>query len=189
MFLIQRPDERVISRFLDSQRGLPFTYPDVGASRGTAAAGYNVDHNRVRLGHGPETFSKAVDAVRRWKMFEMSWIKVGPHDAPIAEGSCVAIVVQHFGFWSLNASRIVYVVDESSKRFGFAYGTLPGHVEQGEERFTVEYHPEDESVWYDLFAFSRPRHILSRAGYPISRRLQARFAQGSLRAMEEAVRK
>jgi len=189
MFLIQRPDERVISRFLDSQRRLPFTYREVGASRGIAPADYNVDHNRVRLGHGPEIFTKAVDAVRSWKMFEMSWIKVVPDAAAIAEGSCVAIVVHHFGFWSLNASRIVYVVDESSKRFGFAYGTLPGHVEQGEERFTVEYHPEDESVWYDLFAFSRPRHILARAGYPISRRLQARFARGSLRAMEEAVRK
>ena len=189
MFLIQRPDERAISRFLDSQRGLPFTYREVGASRGTAPAGYNVDHNRVRLGHGPETFTKAVDAVRRWKMFEMSWIKVVPAEAAIAEGSCVAIVVRHFGFWSLNASRIVYVVDEIPKRFGFAYGTLPGHMEQGEERFTVEYHPEDESVWYDLFAFSRPRHIVARAGYPISRRLQARFAEASLRAMEEAVRK
>ncbi|MEK6336402.1 MAG: DUF1990 domain-containing protein, partial [Acidobacteriota bacterium] len=151
MFLVQRPDERAILRFLDTQRGLPFTYSEIGASRETAPAGYNIDHNRVRLGYGPGAFAKAVAAVRRWKMFEMSWIKVVPDDAPIAAGSCVAIVVRHFGFWSLNASRIVYVVDESSKRFGFAYGTLPGHVEQGEERFTVEYHPEDESVWYDLF--------------------------------------
>jgi uncharacterized protein (UPF0548 family) len=119
-------------------------------------------------------------------MFEMDWIEIAPRDAPIAEGSCVAIIVRHFGFWSLNASRIVYVIEEHGalERFGFAYGTLPEHVEQGEERFSVEYHPDDNSVWYDLFAFSRPRHILARLGYPMSRQLQKRFARDSLKAMQ-----
>ena len=119
----------------------------------------------------------------------MGWIEIAPKDAPIAEGSCVAIIVRHFGFWSLNASRIVYVIEKHGalERFGFAYGTLPGHVEQGEERFSVEYHPDDNSVWYDLFAFSRPRHILARLGYPMSRQLQKRFARDSLKAMRRAV--
>jgi len=48
----------------------------------------------------------------------------------------------------------VYVIDETVpvRRFGFAYGTLPAHVEQGEERFSVELHA-DGAVWYDLRAF------------------------------------
>jgi uncharacterized protein (UPF0548 family) len=85
----------------------------------------------------------------------------------------------------LNAARIVYVVDDAppARRVGFAYGTLIDHAERGEERFIVEYQPADESVWYDLRAFSRPAHPLAVAGYPLSRWLQKRFARDSLKAM------
>ena len=71
-------------------------------------------------------------------------------------------------------------------RFGFAYGTLPDHAEKGEERFSVEWHHEDNSVWYDILAFSRPNHPLARLGLPLTRRLQRRFARDSKRAMVAA---
>lgn len=71
--------------------------------------------------------------------------------------------------------------------YGFAYGTLNGHSEKGEERFSVEWNQEDNSVWYDLLAFSLPHHPLARAGYPLSRVLQKRFARDSKAAMVEAV--
>jgi uncharacterized protein (UPF0548 family) len=89
----------------------------------------------------------------------------------------------------LNACRIVYLIDERGEtyRYGFAYGTLPAHAERGEERFTVEYHKAGGKVWYDLYAFSKPRHALARAGYPISRLLQKRFAKESKEAMVEAI--
>jgi uncharacterized protein (UPF0548 family) len=90
------------------------------------------------------------------------------------------------GLWSLNACRIVYVVKEQ-RRFGFAYGTLPAHAESGEERFTVEWRQEDNSVWYDILAFSRPRELLSRLGCPFVRKLQKRFARESAVAMLRAV--
>jgi uncharacterized protein (UPF0548 family) len=190
MLLVQRPDEAAIVRFLDDQRHRPFSYPDIGATRSVTPRGYNIDHNRIRLGKGPAVFATAVDALRHWKMFDLGWVTLVPDDAPITRGSCVAILVKHFGFWSLNASRIVYVdADDDPQRFGFAYGTLPGHVEQGEERFSVEHHLDDDSVWYDLFAFSRPKDILATIGYPISRWLQRRFARDSLRAMKDAVKK
>lgn len=73
------------------------------------------------------------------------------------------------------------------RRFGFAYGTLPGHVESGEERFVVEWREDDDSVWYDILAFSRPRHLAARAGYPLARGLQARFRRDSAAAMVRAV--
>ena len=47
------------------------------------------------------------------------------------------------------------------KRFGFGYGTLPRHAERGEERFSVEWYREDGCVYYDVFAFSRPKHPLA----------------------------
>ena len=85
----------------------------------------------------------------------------------------------------MSACRIVYVLVEP-RRFGFAYGTLPAHVERGEERFLVEW-CADDSVWYDILAFSRPNHWLVRLGYPITRLLQKRFARDSMRVMQAAV--
>ncbi|MGO9272051.1 MAG: DUF1990 family protein [Terriglobia bacterium] len=60
------------------------------------------------------------------------------------------------------------------------------HPEIGEERFTVEFHPDDQTVWYDIYARSRP-HPLARLAYPITRALQKRFARDSKSAMQTAV--
>ncbi len=99
-------------------------------------------------------------------------------DVPIESGRVVAVLARVLGFWWLNACRIVSVVDEDGPGacFGFAYGTLPGHVEAGEERFLVEWDPSDDSVWYDLSSFSRPNGLLSRLGEPYARRQQQAFA-------------
>jgi uncharacterized protein (UPF0548 family) len=109
-------------------------------------------------------------------------------NAPIVVGTDVAVSVHHFGFYSLNACRIVYLVDEDGtvQRFGFAYGTLEEHAESGEERFTTEWNRADDTVCYDILAFSRPRQMVARLGYPLSRSLQKRFAEGSKAAMIKA---
>ncbi len=75
----------------------------------------------------------------------------------------VAVLGRAVGLWWLNCCRIVYVVNEVGlvAKFGFAYGTLPGHVESGEERFQVEWNRNDNTVWYDLLAFSRPKPLLN----------------------------
>jgi len=119
-------------------------------------------------------------------MFDMDWLKIYPGAAPIIGGTTVAVLARHFGFWSLNPCRIVYVIDEPA-RFGFAYGTLVGHSEIGEERFSVELDPQTNEVWYDLYAFSRPTPLV-RLGYPLARILQKRFARCSLDAMCRTVR-
>lgn len=190
MILFRRPPVSVVQRFLRDQQELPFSYGDVGATKGVPPEGYVVDHSRVRLGGRPETYRAAVAAVRRWEMFRMPWLELFPSDAPIAAGSTVVILVPIAGAWWLNAARIAYVVDETTSsglRFGFAYGTLREHAECGEERFLVEQNAGDGSVWYDLLAFSRPNHPLVRLGYPLVRMLQKRFARDSLQAMTRAV--
>ena len=73
------------------------------------------------------------------------------------------------------------------KRYGFAYGTLPEHVERGQESFVVEWDRRDDSVWYDIFAYSMPNHLLAKLGYPITRFLQKRFARDSMEAMRRSV--
>jgi uncharacterized protein (UPF0548 family) len=188
MFLARQPNTATIRAFVDTQARLPFSYPHVGHSRDGAPAGYAADHNRVALGRGEAAFRRAVTALRSWAMFDVGWARLCWPEAPIAEGTTVAVVVRLFGIWSLNACRIVYVVDDTgeTRRYGFAYGTLPAHAEMGEERFTVEWRTADDSVWYDLFAFSRPRHPLARLGHPLARRVQKRFARDSLQAMARA---
>jgi uncharacterized protein (UPF0548 family) len=183
-----RPSAGEVERFLDRHRTGRFTYEDVGATRGDPPPGYDVDHNRIELGRGDEAWGRAREAIRGWTMFRSPWLEIHPPRAPIEEGSAVVVVTRQFGLWWLNASRVVYTVDEPGplRRFGFAYGTLPGHAESGEERFTVELHA-DGSVWYDLFAFSRPRHPLVRMAKPLARALQRKFAAASLRAMRAAV--
>jgi uncharacterized protein (UPF0548 family) len=117
------------------------------------------------------------------------WVEACPADTPLRVGEVVAVVASVLGVWWVNACRVVYLVDEDGpvSRFGFAYGTLPGHAESGEERFLVEWDRAASTVWYDILAFSRPRHPLARLGYPLTRRTQRRFARDSAAAMRRAV--
>ena len=190
MLTLRRPSDGDITAFLDRQSRGSFSYAGVGGTRSSAPIGYNVDHNRVRLGEGEGAFKRAVAAVRRWEMFNIGWVTLCWPQAPIEIGQCVGILIPLYGLWSLNACRVIYTIDAAAdevRRFGFAYGTLADHMESGEEQFSVEWHRGDDSVWYDLLACSRPRHPLARLGAPLSRSLQRRFARDSLQAMIRAV--
>jgi uncharacterized protein (UPF0548 family) len=118
-------------------------------------------------------------------MFDIGWLGIFPRNLEVRKDAVVAVVASHLGFWSINVNRIVYIVESEGSQpvFGFAYGTLPEHVEIGEERFTVSWSPSDDSVWYEILALSKPRHVLARIGYPFSRILQKRFGNDSLAAM------
>ncbi len=190
MLSLRKPSVGALRRFLAAQRELPFSYDAVGATAGTPPAGYVVDRTRIRLGEGEPVFRAAVAALRRWEQFRLGWVEAWPSDARILAGEVVAVMGRAVGVWWLNACRVVYVVDEAgpASKFGFAYGTLPGHVESGEERFLVEWDRSDGGVWFDILAFSRPNHVLARLGYPVVRRLQRRFGRDSAAAMLKGVR-
>jgi uncharacterized protein (UPF0548 family) len=188
MFCLAKPQRSVVDAFISAQQNQRFSYVEVGRSRQQAPSGYTIDHNRSKLGQGADTYERAKCAVRKWKMFDMTWLDLCWTDTPIEAGVTVAVLVSHLGFWSMNACRIVYVIEEhgSSEKYGFAYGTLPEHGEIGEERFTVEFDAGDQAVWYDLYAFSRAS-APARLAYPFTRALQKRFARESRAAMEKAV--
>jgi uncharacterized protein (UPF0548 family) len=185
---LHQPSDVAIQAFLDRQRLHPFSYSGVGSSRHVPPAGYVVDHRRICLGTGQRTFEAACVALQRWQMFQVGWVQLCWPTMGIEPGAVVGLLASWSGLWFLNACRIVYVLDETSsmRRVGFAYGTLPGHAERGEERFSIEWH-SDDTVWYDLLAFSRPGHWLIWLGYPCVRRLQRCFALASLAAMVRAV--
>lgn len=190
MFLIRKPSPEMVRRFVLSQRDLPFSYPEVGATKTGAPAGYNIDHHRVRLGEGEDCYQRAVAALRTWKHFDIGWVRIATADTEPAEGAAVAVEATVFGLWSLNACRVIYLESEVpglKAVFGFAYGTLPDHAERGEERFRIEWQ-EDDSVWYDIYAFSRPQQRLVQIGFPYVRTLQKRFVRDSLSAMVAGTR-
>src|SRR5262249_17263106 len=139
-----------------------------GRGRPQPPAPYVVDHTRVRLGEGEKVFTAARAALRRWEHFRLGWGGAWPPATPACTGEAVAVRARGLGLWWLNACRIVSVIDQEGpvRSFGFAYGTLPAHAGAGEERFLVEWDPDEGGVWYDILAFSRPQHLLARLGYP-----------------------
>jgi len=195
MWRLREPTPADVDAFLVEQARLGFSYEGVGRTRTNAGqtceppAGYVLDRNRQRLGDGDATFAAAASALRRWQMVPAPLARVVPARPPVEAGQTLGVLVRAVGAWWLNSARIVYVIDEvaaSPRRFGFAYGTLPGHAERGEERFLVE-QLADGSVWYDLTAFSRPRYWGARLARPVTRMLQRRFATRSRAAMVAAV--
>jgi uncharacterized protein (UPF0548 family) len=192
VFFLKKPTREQIGAFLDAQSTSQLSYKQQGLSlKSEAPSGFNIDHNRVRLGSGEDVWKAGRQAMEEWKPFAISWLQLCWPETPIENGNDVAILVSHHGFWSLNACRIVARIDEqaeTSMRFGFAYGTLEDHSESGEESFSIIWNEADDSVWYDIFAFSQPRAFLAKVGYPLSRRLQHRFSQASKQAMMAVVR-
>ena len=187
---IRKPSVDSIRSFLTAQSNLPFSYSAVGSTATTPPAGYVVDHTRINLGEGEAEFHSAKAALQRWEHFNLRWVETWPPNVPFKSGEVVAILGRAGRLWWLNSCRIVYVVDESGliSKFGFAYGTLPGHAESGEERFMIEWDRGENTVWYDILAFSRPNHFLARLAYPMTRWTQKQFGKDSAAAMLKAVR-
>ena len=152
----------------------------------TLPAFFARDFSQSRIGLGEAAFESARAAFRRWEPFNLGWVRVANPTAMLVAGQIVAVEAFTMGLWTLNLSRIVEIVDKSNC-FGFAYSTTEGHVEEGEERFLLEFDPASGHVKYTLEAISRPRHILARVGYPVTRSFQHRFARDSHRWMRQVV--
>ena len=193
LFLLSKPSNEKVSEFLASQNNQPFSYIEVGMTQKSAdhTLQYKLDHNRVNLGSGSAVFERAVAALKKWRQFDLGWVEVWNTDCAIEKDAAVVLLVPLTPLWIIFSCRIVYVIDEtdttventSVKKFGFAYGTMTGHPEAGEERFTIEWHQKDDSVWYDILAVSRPGLPIVKLGMPFARLLQKRFARDSMQAM------
>ncbi len=69
------------------------------------------------------------------------------------------------GFLSLRIPcRVVEVIDEP-RRKGFAYVTLVGHPESGEEQFLLE-RLDDGSITFTITVVSKPASTLAKLGAP-----------------------
>lgn len=193
-FSLFRPSDAEIAAQLAARSSAAFTYTEIGATRGGRSAlppsvvrGYDVDHRETLLGTGRERFERARTALFAWRSFAIPWVRLHGAAAPVREGNVVATLVRAAGLWVTSPCRVGYVLDarDEPRCAGFGYGTLPGHPEIGEERFFVSHDPATDAVRYEILAFSRAGHLLSRLGRPYVRPLQARFALASLSALKE----
>jgi uncharacterized protein (UPF0548 family) len=191
VFRVRPPDERHLAHFLARERTSPLTYAEVGASfDDDLPEGYHHVRAGTELGTGDQAWTRACAGIRAWAAHRGAGITVAPGDAPVVEGTTVAVIMPAGPVRVLAACRIVRVVDEPD-RFGFAYGTLPSHPEEGEEHFVVSRATaltgQVGEVRFDVAAFSRPHDLLTKLGGPIPRRFQARATRQYLQGMRDFV--
>jgi uncharacterized protein (UPF0548 family) len=149
----------------------PFTYSEVGATQGPLPEGYHRFRLRRRIGHGRALFEHAGAEILAYRMQKGTGVF---HEAstPTAAPGTRLTVRLGLGPLAITAPcRVVYVLDEPHRR-GFAYGTLAGHPEIGEELFAVEYDPADDTVYGLVTAFSRNATWYARLGGPAVRLMQ-----------------
>jgi uncharacterized protein (UPF0548 family) len=89
-------------------------------------------------------------------------IELIPHGGAVADGETVLLLIRAAALWTVAPSRVVYVVEEPGS-FRFAYGTLPGHPEQGEASFAVTRNGRDD-VFFRVASFSRPEPAMTEGG-------------------------
>ena len=154
---------RLTAREVDRLGALPFSYAPVGATSGsTYPAGFRRLDVEVAVGRGEADLRRAAQTLMTWRMHAGAVVlcRLGPLRIPC---------------------RVVWVVDEPT-RTGFAYGTLPGHPEAGEESFVVSL--TGDVVTLTVSAYSRPGLLVTRLAGPVGRwgqrRMLARYA-GALR--------
>ena len=162
-------------------RAAPFTYDEVGASASELPTGYqHLVRSRALRSTG---FDEACEGLMTWLMHERAGLRVESSSARVVPD---AVVKMRFGIDPVSLRipcRVAYVVEESD-RVGFAYGTLPGHPECGEEFFAVERRGAGAAMV--VRAFSKPATLLARVGGPVTRRVQSVMTDRYLRALDHS---
>ena len=185
MLRLRRPDDELLGRVLAEQRELAPRYPGVGGTTaGHAPPGFHHDRFGADLGTGSGVFDRAVAALREWGPQRGAGLAVRA-DGPIATGTTVALAAPLPVGYAVAACRIV-ATTETEAEFAFAYGTLPLHPEEGEERFAVVRDAATGAVRFEIRVFSRPKDAFARLGAPVARRLQRQTTERYLAAMERA---
>jgi uncharacterized protein (UPF0548 family) len=171
----------LVGEDLERLRDAGLTYREVGHTRGMLPSGYHRLRRGAAVGTGADRFEQATRRLLGWDVHRGAGLSVSSSSERVVEGA-VAVVRVGPGIAAVTAPvRVVYVVSEPH-RVGFAYGTLPGHPESGEEAFVVELAPGG-TVTFTITAFSRPSSLVARAAGPIGRVVQSAIADRYLGAI------
>jgi uncharacterized protein (UPF0548 family) len=162
---VSKPAPQQLDEALAEVSRFEVTYDEVGSTLDQGMPCYS---RTVDLGH--DTFDAAVAGLRAWACHDGIGANVYPTDAPLVSGTTLLVVLRVGPVRLLVPDRVVGVVDEPN-RFGFAYGTLPGHPERGEEAFLVERHPDGRAT-ATIRVAAEGDWLIARLAAPIVRRLQ-----------------
>ncbi|XP_030464142.2 UPF0548 protein At2g17695-like isoform X1 [Syzygium oleosum] len=148
--------------------------------------GFLLNHARVLVGSGRDTYEKGKNALQSWRHFGLSWAFVDSK-TQVQNGVKLCACVKEFLPWLVMPLEVVFVNEsQKSKKgvasFRFGGGTLKGHLLAGEESFSIEL-DENNQVWYEILSFSKPAHFLSFIGYPYVQLRQKHFAHQSSNAV------
>jgi uncharacterized protein (UPF0548 family) len=181
-------DDAGLAREAERAGELALSYLQPGVSRdlGSArAGGFRVDSCGIDIG-GDATvlFDAATEALQSWAVHRGAGLRVAPADAPLAVGVSVVVAIKLPLVTAIAPCRIVWTVDEV-ERFGFAYGTLLGHPEAGEESFVVT--RTAVGIRFEIVAVSRPAEFLARVGSRVTRQIQRRTTSRYLSALHDSV--
>jgi uncharacterized protein (UPF0548 family) len=186
VFLLARPNDAHLHTILSRSRDFSPTYEPVGATQtGEWPVGYRRDEYTTGLGSGKDVWDRAVLGLRQWVAHTGAGAEVVPADAALNVGETVLVLLRAGPFHVVAPCRIVYVIDEA-RQFGFGYGTLPGHPEEGEESFVLRA-ASDGQVRFAVTAFSHPAETITKLGSPVARVIQRRVTTGYLDAMRHFV--
>jgi uncharacterized protein (UPF0548 family) len=186
VLVLGKPPPQTLLELVEHRSLASPTYLEVGATRAADfPAGYRHDRYQTMLGSGDAAFRSAVEGLHAWRAHQGAGVEVVP-DAPVEDAATVVLAVHVGPVWAIAPCRVGYVIDEDD-RWGFGYGTLPGHPEQGEEAFIVERDPSG-LVTFRVAAFSRPADLLARVGDPVARVVQQRVIRRYLQALADFVR-
>ncbi|WP_280274530.1 DUF1990 family protein [Nocardia wallacei] len=153
----------------------PFTYAETGATNGEFPPGYHHFRVRRRIGTGRPMFESTGNEILAYRMQHGTGIFHSASTPTAEPGTLLTVRLGPRPVGIIAPCRVVYVLDEPNRR-GFAYGTLPGHPEIGEELFAAEFDPADEAVYGVISAFSRPGAWYTRLAGPFGHLAQRYFA-------------
>ncbi|MEV1043977.1 DUF1990 domain-containing protein [Streptomyces sp. NPDC049916] len=163
------------------------SYPEAGATRGGPLPdGYHHLRHRTRVGRGAADFEVAGAAVTEWRMHRASGAGITASARRAQPGASVRVSL---GLGPLRLSapcQVVWTSYGEEGRTGFAYGTLSGHPERGEECFVVEL-ADDATVWFTVLAFSRPARWYTRLAGPLVPPVQRWYARRLGRTLRRIV--
>jgi uncharacterized protein (UPF0548 family) len=165
----------------------PLTYPEVGASRAERLPeGYAHREHSAVVGTGAAAFQRAVEAVFAWRCQRAAGLRVRASGSPREAGTVVVLTAGLPRLGYDIPCRVVWAQTTGAEQ-GFAYGSLPGHPERGEECFLVSA-AEDGTVVFRTRVFSQLASPLARLGGPVSRAVQGLALHRYVGAVERAAR-
>jgi uncharacterized protein (UPF0548 family) len=184
MIVIRPSNARAMESLFNSLTHLEPNYPEVGTSiQGTSPSGFRIHHYEIELLAREDVFTRAVAGLQSWQAHRIPRISIYPRSPAVRLGESLILEIGPRAIAMAAPCRIVHVIEEPN-RYGFAYGTLPGHPECGEESFVVSRLTTGRVV-FEVSGFSRPGNSIVRLSGPIARTIQTSATNSYLRALKK----